>query len=152
MKTCTVSVFLKNKTFINWPLRFWWFPPQTQVLQCVVKVFVNLFCFFSRLKVWEIFSDLLYKLIQNLNCHLQNIKQKTSAPPVYKCTDISLNRLVFKLSVVGQSFKMLVRLYADKLLGTAFSGSAQHPSNCRVLWKFPHPSKGKKLVTSLTAW
>lgn len=62
---------LKNKTFINWPLRFWRFPPQTQVLQCVVKVFVDLFCFFSRFKIWEIFSYLLYELIQNLNCHLQ---------------------------------------------------------------------------------
>lgn len=148
MKTGTVSVFLKNKTFINWPLRFWWFPPQTQVLQCVVKVFVNLFCFFSRLKVWEIFSDLLYKLIQNLNCHLQNIKQKSSTPAVYKCTDIRFDRLVFKLFLFGQSFKMLKRLYADKLLGTAFSGSAQDPSNFTVLWKHPHPSKGEKLVIS----
>lgn len=150
MKTGTVSVFLKNKTFIDWPLRFWWFPPQTQVLQCVVKVFVNLFCFFSRLKVWEIFSDLLYKLIQNLNCHLQNIKQK-SQHPLYKYTDISLNRLVSKLSVLGKSFKMLRRLYADKLLGTLFSDSAQTPSNFRVLCKFLHPSKGEKLVISLTA-
>lgn len=98
MKTGTVSVFLKNKTFIDWPLRFWWFPPQTQVLQCVVKVFVNLFCFFSRLKVWEIFSDLLYKLIQNLNCHLQNIKQKSQHPlctstQTLVWTDLSLSYL-----------------------------------------------------------
>lgn len=127
MRTGTVSVFLKNKTFINWPLRFWWFPPQTQVLQCVVKMFVNLFCFFSRLKVWEIFSDLLYKLIQNLNCHLHNIKQKLSTPSVYKYMDISFDRLVFKLSVFGQPSQMLLRLYVDKLLGPAFSGSSQHP-------------------------
>lgn len=63
--------FLKDETFINWPLRFWRFPPQTQMLQCVMKMFVNLLCFFTGLKIWKIFSNLLDKLVQNLNCDLQ---------------------------------------------------------------------------------
>lgn len=131
-----MCISLKNKTFINWPLRFWRFPPQAQVLQCVVKVFVNLFRFFSRLKVWEIFSYLLYKLIQNLNCHLQENINRTE---VINKTSIyvhrhSFNRLVCKLLVSEQFLEILVRQHKDALLETAFS---QDYSDSRVWGKFP---------------
>ena len=62
--------FLKDETLINWPFRFWWFPPQAQMLQCVMEMFVNLLCFLTGFKIWEVFSNLLDKLIQNLNSDL----------------------------------------------------------------------------------
>lgn len=64
-------LLLKDETFIDWPLRLWWFPPWAQMFQCVMKMLVNLLCFLTGLKIWEIFSNLLNKLIQDLNCYLQ---------------------------------------------------------------------------------
>lgn len=42
------------------------------MLQCVVEMLVNLLRFFTGLEIGEVFSDLLDKLVQNLNCDLQN--------------------------------------------------------------------------------
>lgn len=61
----------KDEAFVDGPLGFWRFPPQAQMLQRVMKMFVNLLCFFTGLKIWEVFSNLLYKLVQNLNRDLQ---------------------------------------------------------------------------------
>lgn len=63
--------FLNDQPFVDRPLGFRRFSPQTQVLQRVVKMFVNLFSLLGGFKVWKVFPDFLYKLIQNLNCDLE---------------------------------------------------------------------------------
>lgn len=62
----------QDEAFVNGPLWLRGLAPQAQMLQCVVEMLVNLLRFFTGLKIGEVFSDLLDKLVQNLNCDLQN--------------------------------------------------------------------------------
>lgn len=78
---------LQDEAFINGPLRLRGLPPQAQVLQRVMEMFVNLLCLFTGLKIGEVFSDLLDKLVQNLNRDrivLLFIKVDVSVQNLYK--------------------------------------------------------------------
>lgn len=61
---------LNDQPFIDWPLGFGRFPPQAQMLQRVLKMFVDLFCLLGRFEIRKVFPDFLNELIQHLNCHL----------------------------------------------------------------------------------
>lgn len=67
----------QHEAFVNGPLRLRGLPPQAQVLQRVVEMLVDLLRFFTGLEIREVFSDLLDKLVQNLNCDLKNNVHKS---------------------------------------------------------------------------
>lgn len=62
---------LQHQPLVSRSLRLGRLSLQTQMLQCIVEVFVNLLRLLAGLQVREILTDLLDQLIQHLDCHLQ---------------------------------------------------------------------------------
>lgn len=81
-------LLLNDQPFIDWPFRLWWLSPQPQVLQRVMKVFVDLLRFLGWFQVRKIFPDFLNELIQHLNCHLdtENAKGGGISPEIVMST------------------------------------------------------------------
>lgn len=62
---------LKDQALVGGPLRLRRLSLQTEVLQCVLEVFVDLLRLLAWLQVGKIFSDLLDELVQHLDSHLK---------------------------------------------------------------------------------
>lgn len=61
---------LQHQALVRGPLGLRRLPLQTQVLQCVVEVLVDLLRLLAGLQVGQVLADLLDQLVQDLNGHL----------------------------------------------------------------------------------
>ncbi len=75
---CKCVRLLQHQPLVSRSLRLGRLSLQTQVLQCIVEVFVNLLRLLAGLQVREILTDLLDQLIQDLDRHLKSNTHRLS--------------------------------------------------------------------------